>query len=121
MGRKALFFVLCACLLTGFVAFEIYANLPLNQIPTQPDDGNPQATASPTNEPSGNQNVDDNPSSTNSPSNDQTTGGDGTQTKPEVPINTDPTPSPHVNEPDHEATADYVWNSSEVIDVNLER
>lgn len=36
-----------------------------------------------------------------------------------MPINTDEPPPPHVNEVDHEADEDYVWNNSDVIDVGL--
>ena len=60
-------------------------------------------------------------SNNNNPSATPSDGGPSRNPTPEptVPINTDPPPGPHVNEVDHEEPSDYVWNSSEVINVGL--
>ena len=122
MGKKAIiFFVLCTCLLTSFIAYELfYTNPPINQQSPQTEDDSPADTEidSTINDQSGSQNDDGNVPSTNSPDNGQST-GDLPQNQPEVPINTDDPPPPHVNEVDHEADGDYVWNNSDVIDVGL--
>ncbi|MBN1245698.1 carbohydrate-binding domain-containing protein [Candidatus Bathyarchaeota archaeon] len=101
----------------------MYPNSPINQQPSQTEDDSTNnsggtETDSTINDQSGSQDGDDNVPITDSPDDSQST-GDVHQNQPEVPINTDVPPPPHVNEVDHEADGDYVWNSSDVIDVRL--
>jgi hypothetical protein len=122
MGKKTLiFFVLCACLLTSFIAYELLpTNSTLEQQSPQDDDDSPAETDidSTITDQSESQNDDGNVPIANPPDNEQSS-GDVDQNQPEVPINTDEPPPPHVNEVDHEADEDYVWNNSDVIDVGL--
>jgi hypothetical protein len=122
MGKKLLiFFVLCACLLTSFIAYELsYTNSPPNQQTPQNDDdtlAEPDVDSTINDQPES-QNDDTTVPSTNPPENEQST-SEVDQNQPEVPINTDDPPPPHVNEVDHEAYEDYIWNNSDVIDVRL--
>ncbi len=122
MGKKKLiFFVLCACLLTSFVTYELlYSNPPVTQQSPQTEDDNPADTAidSTINDQSESQDDVDDVPSTNSADDRQST-ENVHQDPPEVPIKTDEPPPPHVNEVDHEADEDYVWNNSDVIDIGL--
>jgi len=116
MVKKKLFFGLGACLLIGLISIVIlFVNPPVNPQPQSRDKPNPETTPTPTpsENPDGYNNT---PSAT--PSNSGTS-SNPSQPEPTVPINTDPPPGPHVNEVDHEVPSDYVWNSSEVIDVGL--
>jgi hypothetical protein len=112
--RIGIVFVLCACLAVSFVTYQFMFATPAGQ-PNQPEatpstSATPTPTATPTN-------TNPNPSSspTSSPSNSPTTN----PTPIEVPINTDEPPPPHVNEANHEETADYVWSEANVVDVTL--
>lgn len=112
MGKTALVLVLVACLLIGIFSYVILSTNLLNTPQAQGGD-NPNPEATPT--PSTSENPNNNPSAT--PSSGEPSSNPSP--KPTVPINTDPPPGPHVNEVDHEVSSDYVWNSSEVIEVGL--
>ncbi len=119
MSIKKLCVILCVCILLSFLAYEIlYTNQPVAPLPSPEDDPDDTETDPTVDDPSENQDVDDSVPSTDSPDNSQLT-ADVYQNPPEVPINTDPPPPPHVNEVDHEVDEDYVWNNSDVIDVVL--
>jgi hypothetical protein len=112
MSKTALVLVLVACLLIGIFSYVILFTNLLNTPQAQGGD-NPNPEATPT--PSTSENPNNTPSAT--PSSGEPSSNPSP--KPTVPINTDPLPGPHVNEVDHEVPSDYVWNSSEVIEVGL--
>jgi hypothetical protein len=125
MGRTELIIlILCACLLLTFVVYVISETDLLNGDTDIPDGGLPTPTPSPT--PSTNPNTSPTPTPSLSPS--PTPTSTPTPTSSPSPTSTPtptPTPTPSPTSPpaenaeDHEDPADYIWDSLDVIDVEL--
>jgi hypothetical protein len=120
MSKKKLSVVLCACLLLSFLVYEmLYTNQPVTPLPSPTNKPADTETDPVVDDPSEIQDINDSVvPPTDSPDTPAST-ADVYQNPPEVPINTDDPPPPHVNEVDHEVDGDYIWNSSDVIDVGL--
>jgi hypothetical protein len=124
MSRKALIALfVCACLLVSFVVYVVSETVLLSGDPNGTDDILPTPTPSPS------------PASSSSPTPTPTASPLPTPTPTSSPLTTpvptptpSPTPSPSptsppgeitVNAEDHEDPADYVWDSTQVIDIEL--
>jgi len=112
MGRKKLILLgaVCACLLISVIAYEVYSNS--NQQPSGTIDGSTDTTI---NDQSSTQGSNNNSDSTSTPTAGDTDTDDDTTTPTTTPAQS----SSSANQEDHEDAADHVWDSSEVIDVQL--
>jgi hypothetical protein len=122
MSKKKLSVVLCACLLLSFLVYEmLYATQPVTPLPSPTNKPADTETDPAVDDPSEIQDVDDSVAPTTDSPDTPALTADVYQNPPEVPINTDDPPPPHVNEVDHEVDGDYIWNSSDVIDARASK
>ena len=114
MGRKELILLfVCACLLLSLVVYAISQTDLLNGNSDEPEGGSPTPTPSPSATPT--------PTPTALPSTTPTPTSSPSETSSPTPSPspTSPPTDPTVNAEDHEDPGDYVWNSADVIDIEL--
>ncbi|MBN1357438.1 carbohydrate-binding domain-containing protein [Candidatus Bathyarchaeota archaeon] len=114
MGRKELILLfVCACLLLSLVVYAISQTDLLNGNSDEPEGGSPTPTPSPSAAPT--------PTPTALPSTTPTPTPSPSETSSPTPSPspTSPPTDPTVNAEDHEDPEDYVWNSADVIDIEL--
>ncbi len=125
MGRKELAIILiCACLALSFVVYVISETNLLNGNIDEPDPGLPTPTPSftPSTTPTPSTGPTPSPSPEPTPTPTPTSSPSPTPTPTPTPAPTpspSPTPPPAENAEDHEDPADYVWDDSDIIDIEL--
>lgn len=111
--RTLILSAICICLVLSVVAYGVYSQLPANNQTSESEDNSPNptptvtVTPNPTEDTTTTDESTPTPTSTTSPT---SSGSSSTTTGNQY--NTE-------NAPNHEEYADYVWNSSEVIDIIL--
>ncbi len=127
MGRKELVILIaCACLLLSFVVYVISETDLFNGDPNEPNGGLPTPTPSPTPStnpsnsptPTPTPSLSPSPTPTSSPASTPTPSPTSTPTPTPTPTPL-PTSPPIENAEDHEDPADYEWDTSDVIDIEL--
>jgi len=116
MGKKKLlFFIICVCLVLSILSYELLFNQSLSGNDDPSPTATPTSTVSPSISPTNQATSTPTPTSSGTPS---------VTSNPTYQPTTQPTEAPVLetsvpHEPSHEKASDYIWESTEIIDITL--
>lgn len=116
MGKKKLlFFIICVCLVLSILSYELLFNQSLSGNDDPSPTATPTSTVSPSISPTNQATSTPTPTSSGTPSVTSNPTSQPTTQPTEAPVLE--TSVPH--EPSHEKASDYIWQSTEIIDITL--
>ncbi len=116
MGKKKLlFFIICVCLVLSILSYELLFNQSLSGNYDPSPTATPTSTVSPSISPTNQATSTPTPTSSGTPSVTSNPTSQPTTQPTEAPVLE--TSVPH--EPSHEKASDYIWQSTEIIDITL--